>query len=425
MMKTHYQVILVAVLTAIMAFCYVDRVVIGVLGESIKRDLHLTDTQLGMASGAAFAFVYSIAAIPLARISDRGHHKRIILYSIVAWSALSTMVGLVGNFWQLLITRIGVAIGEAGVMPASQALISTQVDQRYRSVALAVLVMGCAVGSALAPMSGGWLHDKVGWRGTFFIIGPLALIMVPFVMMAIKQPILSSISREQGTSDIAGAVRSMASIPGYPLFWISSGLSFAGPQSYLTFAALFFIRDLGTDVPTVGAYMGIAFGLGAVAGQLGGGFLHGYLVKRSIGAGLRYPAAMSLLSGGIAIVGWMSGSFAVAISCFIATMFFSSFLYIPCYATALLLAPDHMRSTATAIFNASLMLVAGVIGPLITGVVSDALEPSLGSYSIGWALAAASAIQIFGSVILFTIAPRLKPLTGSPKESALVPAAAI
>ena len=424
MLKGRHQVVLVAVLMATMAFCYLDRTVIGVLGESLKRDLHLSDTQLGLASGAAFALVYSLAAIPLAGISDRGYHKRVILYSIVAWSTLSTLAGLVTNFWQLLLTRIGVAVGEAGVMPASQALIALQVDRRYRSVALAVLVMGCAVGSATAPMLGGWLHGQVGWRGAFIVIGPLALIMAPLAMMVIRQPVVAQASRERESMSIIEAIRTMVSIPGYALFWIGAGLAFTGPQSNLVFAANFFIRDIGANVPTVGAYLGLAFGLGATAGILGGGILHGYLVKRSIAAGLLYPSAMSLFAALVAIACWLSGSFNVSMTCFTVAFFCSSFFGIPCYATALLLAPDHMKSTATAIFNASQMLVGGFVGPLFTGIMSDALQPSLGSHAIGWALVATAGLQILGSVMLLVIAPRLKPLTGSRMEPAGVPASA-
>src|SRR5258708_18527003 len=132
MKETVYKNYLLTVLLVILAFNYVDRLALGLVLQDIKIDFHLSDTQLGLLSGIAFALFYSVMGIPIARWADRGNRVTIISLTTALWSAAVALCGVAGNFMQLLSIRIGVAVGEAGCMPPAHSLIADHFTRTER-----------------------------------------------------------------------------------------------------------------------------------------------------------------------------------------------------------------------------------------------------------------------------------------------------
>jgi MFS family permease len=409
----RYQLGLLAGLLIVNIFNLMDRSLFGILGESIKRDLALNDTQLGLVGGAAFIIVYNLFALPIAGLADRGMRKRVILWSILIWCSMTGLVGFITNFWQLVVARMGVAVGEAGVSPASQALVSTQVSGRRRGLAMGILLFGGAAGAAAAPLLGGWAHDQLGWRGTFMVFGPVGLLLIPLIMLLVREhgpdarPVGPPITTSPRVT-VGQTIRYLAGMSSYRMLWVSSALLFFAPSAYLTYAGPFFIRTFGLSAGEAGRHLGLAFGIGSVGGGLLGGFLYDHFGRSSARMGLKVPALGAAIAAVIAVFGWLSGSVTATTFCFMLSLFLCSWVNAPTYATAQVLAPVGMRSTSAALCNMGLGL-GGALGPLITGALSDILQPSWGVHSLGPALAVAAAVQLIGALMLLRVGHTIKP----------------
>jgi predicted MFS family arabinose efflux permease len=413
---------LIVTLMMVYAFNYLDRGLLSVLGEPIKRELGLSDTQLGLGGGVAFSLVYSLAAFPIARIADRGLYREVLLASVLVWCSLTMAGGLVDSLLLLIITRMGVAVGEAGVVPTAQALVSKQISPDFRARSLSLLGIGGAIGSFASPTLGGWAYSEFGWRGAFFVIGPIGLLLIPALLWGVKREKRDADAKAAPPSvGLVRSLRTLFSIRHYPVLWISSALIFTAPGAYGGFAGSFFIRTYDFSVASAGQIIGLAMGGGTAAGIFLGGYLYDRFSKGTLGSGLIYPSIASLMSGVIGMIGWMGGHPTLSAVCFGISFLLYAVVNAPLYATALSLAPADMRSTSVAVFNASLLLLGGSMGPLLVGSVSDALRPMLGNYSLGPALSVVTCVQIVGSLMLLRVCFKLRQDQRPPRAA---PAAA-
>jgi predicted MFS family arabinose efflux permease len=171
MKESAYKNYLLAVLLVILAFNYVDRLALGLLLQDIKVDLDLSDTQLGLLSGIAFALFYSVMGIPIARWADRGNRVTIITITTGLWSAAVALCGVAGSFLHLLLIRIGVAVGEAGCIPPAHSLIADYFTRAERPRAVARYMLGTPLSFVIGYFLAGWLNELYGWRATFLLLG--------------------------------------------------------------------------------------------------------------------------------------------------------------------------------------------------------------------------------------------------------------
>src|ERR1700676_3981231 len=159
-MREHrYRNYLLAVLVVILAFNFVDRLALGLLLQNIKADLHLSDTQLGILTGIAFALFYSVMGIPIARWADRGNLVTIITFTVALWGAAVAVCSLAAGFWQLLIIRIGVAVGEAGCHPPAFSLIADYFTRAERPRVVAIYMLGVLLSFVIGYFLAGWLNE--------------------------------------------------------------------------------------------------------------------------------------------------------------------------------------------------------------------------------------------------------------------------
>lgn len=181
---------LLATLLLVSIVSQIDRVLPFILAESIKSDLKLSDTQIGLITGIAFTLCYALAALPLARISDMGLARKVLLWCVIFWSIMTGLGGLAIGFITLTLSRIGVALGEAGGTPASHAIIAQRIPENFRGRAIAIFSMGIPLGTMIGFGLGGWASDSIGWRNALFGAGVLGLIVVIFVFFIKKQKAL-------------------------------------------------------------------------------------------------------------------------------------------------------------------------------------------------------------------------------------------
>jgi len=175
-------------LLAVYTVNFLDRQIVSILAEPIKRDLHLSDTQLGLLTGLAFAIFYTFLGLPIARLAERSNRVTIIGVSLAVWSGFTVVCGLATNYTQLLLARIGVGVGEAGCTPTAHSLIADYVPKSQRASALAFFAMGTPLGSLLGSSLGGVMSDTFGWRTAFLLAGVPGLLLTAVVFLTLREP---------------------------------------------------------------------------------------------------------------------------------------------------------------------------------------------------------------------------------------------
>src|SRR5210317_524499 len=195
--KAYYALV---ILTIVYSFNFIDRQLLAILQEAIKADLLLSDSQLGLLTGFAFAAFYVSAGIPIARWADRGNRRDIVALSLFVWSFMTAISGLVNNYLQPLLARIGVGIGEAGGSPRSHSIISDIFPPNKRASAIGFYSMGVSVGILFGFLAGGWLNEFFGWRIAFLVVGAPGILLAVVVRMSVPEPIRGLTEKRQVSS---------------------------------------------------------------------------------------------------------------------------------------------------------------------------------------------------------------------------------
>jgi MFS family permease len=372
----------VGLLMSVIILNLLDRSLPAILAEPIKRDLGLSDTFLGVLNGVGFLTAYGLASFPMARIADRGRYGAVISFSVALWSALTGLGGLVGAGWQLALTRIGVGVGEAGNVPASHAYVSRNFAPARRTAALAVLSLGQPLGGMAGLVAGGLLGQGLGWRGAFLTMGVIGLALAPIVLLALgAAQHLPPRSATVSLAEVGLHLRKRTVV----VVVITSCIAGVGGYAAAAFAPAFLIRAHGMSVAAAGLQLGLLNGAVGVASLLGVSSLGARLSRRDPRWSL---GVLALLFAGCTPFGlaayqvsdgWTS-LVCISLSNTAGTAYLA--LTVACLHS---LVPAEMRAQTSSV----LLLLAssvGGLGPLITGMISDALAGSLGPAALGRAL---------------------------------------
>ena len=178
--------LVLAMLLLVYIFNFLDRMMLSILAAPIQADLGLSDSQMGLLGGLAFAALYSTLAVPLSAVADRTSRSWVITIALIFWSAFTALCGIAQNFWHIFLARVGVGIGEAGGVAPSYAIIGDYFPPRRRATALAIYSLGIPIGSAIGVMAGGWIASTVDWRVAFFVMGGLGIAIAPLFKLVVK-----------------------------------------------------------------------------------------------------------------------------------------------------------------------------------------------------------------------------------------------
>ena len=187
---------------------FVDRSILSLLLEPIKLELSLSDAQLGLLGGLAFAVFYTFLGIPIAALADRRSRGKILAVSMGIWSAMTALCGLAASFWGLLLARIGVGVGEAGASPPSHSLISDYFPIEKRATALSIYALGIPFGTMIGSYVGGWGADTIGWRNTFFLVGLPGIFVALVILFTLREPPRGMSDGKLSAANIPGAAPS-------------------------------------------------------------------------------------------------------------------------------------------------------------------------------------------------------------------------
>jgi len=393
------------VLLIIYTLNFLDRQVVNILAEPIKRDLGLADWQLGMMTGLAFAIFYTVLGIPIARLAERKNRPRIIAASILAWSAFTVLCGFAQNVWQLIAARIGVGVGEAGCTPPAHSLITDYVPKEKRASAIAFYSIGTPLGTLAGMAMGGLIADAYGWRAAFMVAGApgvLFAIIAAFTLVEPRKQLAADLANRAAHQVSFGAA--LAVLMTKKTFWLvafaASIKAFVG-YGQAPFIASYFFRNHGADVAALAAqfglksagFLGLALGLiGGTAGVIGawlGGQLADKMGAKDLRAYVTVPAIASLVTLPFYIAAVSLDSVTAAIGILTIPILLGTLWYGPVYATAQSIVDPSMRATASAVLLFVINLIGLGLGPVAVGALSDFFAKPMGlgeAQGVRWAL---------------------------------------
>lgn len=394
-----YRSWLLTLLLIILAFNYVDRLALGVVLQDIKSDLALSDTQLGLLSGIAFALFYSVMGIPIARWADRGNRIVIISLTTALWSVALALCGMTGNFLQLMLIRIGVAVGEAGCVPPAHSLIADHFDRAERPRAVARYMLGGPLSVVVGYFLAGWLNEFYGWRATFVLLGVPGLALAALAWFTLREP-RRSVPRAMDMQATRAAqepvqppsmgqvcVTLWSNVTFRHLLLCFSVLYFFN-YGILQWQPAFFVRSYGLQTGELGTWFAVIHGVGGIVGTVAGGELavryatHNERLQLK-GMALAYLGFGAVLAGVFATSNLHTAFGLMALS---VTGIYA--INGPLFATIQTLVPERMRAMSIALIYLFANLIGLGLGPLAAGALSDALRPWWGEESLRYALLA-------------------------------------
>lgn len=398
-------------LLVVYIFNFLDRQIVNILAEPISKDLGLSDTQIGLMTGIAFAAFYTILGIPIARYADRPTTNRVGLISVALaiWSGMTVLCGVAQNFVQLLLARIGVGVGEAGCTPAAHSLISDLAPPEKRASAISFYSLGIPIGSLLGMLIGGQLADAYGWRVAFYVVGAPGVLLAALVWFTLPEPRKSRPADHVAPHAIrtSEALTDIFSSRAFIYLMIAgAGAAFLG-YGKVTWTTIFLQRTHGLSPGEVGFWFGIIIGAAGVFGTWLGGYLadrYGRVKRRHVLTG---PALGYALGIPIAICAYWVDDWRVALALLIVPTILGGLYIGPTYSCGQGLVRPQTRAMASAVLLFAQNLIGLGLGPLFFGILSDAVKPVAGPESVRWVLYGAALLGLIPAFFFWRASLRL------------------
>jgi predicted MFS family arabinose efflux permease len=409
--KNYTLFVLVLVFTS----SHVDRQIMGILGQSIKESLQISDTQLGLLTGIMFAVFYATLGMPMAMWADRRNRRNLISFSVFLWSGMTALCGAANTFTQLLLLRIGVGVGEAGSNPPSHSIIADLYPKEQRATAMAIFGTGINWGILIGFLVGGWINEFYGWRTAFVVVGLPGILLALLVRFTLREP-------PRGYADAAGEKPPQV-IP--PPFWtvvkfmatnpvlrniVAAGslIAFAGYASVI-WVPIYLIRIHGMGTGEVGTYLALFIGVGGAAGIYLGGRLADFLSARRGEQWLPWLVAIvSLIGIPFLYLSFTAATQTGALWAYALPAALGTVYVAPGFALIQNQTPTEMRSVAAAINLFILNIVGLGLGPFSVGVFSDVFTPEYGIDGLRYGLMTSLVVIVWGAFHYYRAGVMLK-----------------
>ena len=396
------RIVVLAVLILAYTLNFLDRQILGILAGPIKQELGLTDSQLGLMGGLAFALFYTGLGVPIAVLADRWSRTWIMTGALTLWSGFTALCGFAGGFWQLFLCRMGVGVGEAGGVAPAYSLISDYFPKEQRARALAAYSFGIPIGSALGILFGGLIAHAIDWRAAFIVVGLAGVALAPIFRLVVKEP------PREAAPVAAPATGGIGRLLAKPSFWlISLGAAASSVCGYgvAFWLPSFFERSLGMGLVDRSLFLGSMTLVGGVLGVWAGGVLGDRLGRARPAAYLLVPAAAFLLALPCFVLAIQAQSLVLAFFLFLIPTGLNLVWLGPVITAVQHLAPPAERSTASACFLFVNNLIGLGLGTWYFGAVSDALAPRFGDEALRYAIYSGLGFYVV-SAALFALAAR-------------------
>jgi MFS family permease len=374
-MRTSIWVLILMTLTFTSSF--MDRTVLSIIQNPIKEELQLSDTQLGILSGFAFALFYSTLGIPVARLAERVDRRWLITISLAIWSIATAASGLARGFVSLFAFRVAVGIGEAGASPPAHSLITDFFPPHRRGAAFSIYSMGVSIGVLIGSIAGGYVAEAYGWRMTFVIFGAPGVLLAVLIPLTIREPKRGRLDpprpADEPLPSLGAVLRRFARTRA--LFHCITGASIAafGSYSIITFSAPFFIRTHGATLSEAGIFLGLTGGVSAGIGIFFSGIITDRASRRDQRWAVWVPAVGLVLAMPLYVLGFLAPSQSAAMAILLIPPALQYLYMGPTMGLMHNLVTPRMRATATALLYLTVNLFGMGLGPLVTGFLSDHL----------------------------------------------------
>ncbi len=398
----------VFVLSMVALLAAIDRQSFAVLLVPIQKDLHVSDAAMGALTGSAFAIIYALIALPLARLADRSNRRNLLAVAVAIWSAATAFCGLSGSYVQLLVARLAVGSAESVQLPAGLSMIGDLYPPQRRGAAISFTIIGSALGFALGAALAGALNDHFNWHATMMIVGLPGLLLAGLMYLTVREPIRgeqdgqahSAPTRESLAECLRRCARIRTIYP-FGLAWISLQMCFMG---WLTWMPAFLMRVHHLSSTKMGAVFGAIIACATFASLMAGP-LSDALAKRGARWRLYYCVAAAAISIPLLAASTLVTTLGETIACLVAYTLLSGGITAVGTATYVSFSPPTMRGFLAAIMNLSSVLLGAGTAPFIFGAVNDVLKSSYGDQSLRYTLLL-SPLMLAVAGVFFAVASR-------------------
>ena len=356
---------------------------------------------MGFLTGMAFALFYTVAGIPIARWADLGVRRSVIALGLVVWSAMTAISGLVQNFVQLAVARVGVGVGEAACSPPAHSLIADYFPPERRATAPSVYNSGISIGILFGLVAGGWLNEYFAWRWAFIVVGLPGLALAVLVRWTIREPqrgVSEGVTVDEPPEPTREVFRFLWSLRSFRHLALASGLHAFSGYGLATWVPTFLRRVHDLSAAEAGTYLGLIIGLGGAVGAVLGGLLADRLSLRDKRWYLWLSALTSISLVPFVLAFLLLDSLGLALIAYIPAAVLSAMWLAAILATTQALMKLRMRAVASALLFFIINLIGLGFGPQAVGIVNDLLAPSLGDEAIRYSLVLAILMTVWAAV---------------------------
>jgi MFS family permease len=407
-----YTLYVLGVALCVMIFNNVDRTILGILVEPIKRDLELSDGQMGLLMGMAFTLVYTFVSLPVARWAEVGTRRSIVALGLLAWSSFTVATATAQSFSQMFLLRMGIGLGESAGTAPTLSLLSDYTPPRQRGRSLSVISIGAVTGMGLGMVVGGWVNELWGWRMAFVVAGLPGILLAVVVRFTVREPIRGAAESEPRSTEAGTlwqAVRYLFGLRTYRIILLANAFALFSAMGRNLWEPTFIIRIYEMGTASAGLWYFLTSPVPSILGIFLGGFLadrygvrdaRWYLWIPAIGQIVSVPILVGFLlwpeSHHVSLLG-LSIPFAFVLSVFGSV--FGAFFTAPFIATIQSISKLRMRATAAAISTLISSFVGLAAGPLLVGYLSDFLQARFAEEALRYSLLVPTLAPIFSAFV--------------------------
>lgn len=376
LLSPGYRRMFIGVVSLVGVFNFADRAVFAALAQQIKGDLGLSDLQLGILQGLAFAFLYALLGLPIGRLAERASRTRILAVAVIFWSAMTAACGMISSFVQLLLCRIGVGIGEAGAQPATASLVGDHFPREKRASVMSLILLGSPIGTFLGASVGSWIAGLWGWRMAFFVLGLPGILVGILVLLLLREPRRGLVDNIPPTRtpppDFRAFLRAIGRKRGLLFVILGGSLAGFGMTSISQFLAVFIIRTYDLPVQYGGTLYGVISGLSLGIGLLVGSFGTDWLAQRGDKRWPAWGAAAGLMVAPFLYwLAFSTQSLVLGTALLILSGAVLLLYYGPTQGMIQNMLEPRMRATGVALFSILYTIFGYGLGPTFVGWLSD------------------------------------------------------
>lgn len=410
-----YRGYALVILILMFTLANIDRSVLQILAEPIKREYHLSDTELGTLTGLAFAVPLSLVVIPIGILADRVNRVRLVTCLTIVWSSLTALTGLARSYPMLLVARMGLGAAEAGGAPTFTSLASDIFTQERRGTVMGSLYLSSPLGVTIGFALGGFIAGRFSWRTAFFVIGVPGILLALVAAFTLREPRReqAALPERAAPTPSASSLRAVLGLlrerRGLWLLLLAGAFSIGGQAACSVFMAPFLIRVHGLTVGRAGPLLALTYGIGGMIGMLLGGFVTDFIRRRRPGRELGIFGLVNVFVSFVAAAAFLVPSWRASI---ILLAFYSAgavFYYGVTFSSFVSETPPTLRAGASATMFLSMNLFGYGFAPQFAGIVSDAAAALGFATPLRVALVASAMLYAVGGLFLILAGRSLRP----------------